>query len=654
MKKRVCIVFLGVVTALSLLAGASSLAAQEKSPTPADENQDEQSLIQAAQMMRKSGMVQFNFTEIDIVKFIRFMSELLQENIIVTPSVKGKVSVISPKPVPLGQARQVMLSVLEMNGLSIENLGAYSKVLPGKVVSTEDAVRRGKMSPAQGEQTVTQVVPLDFVTADFVVKAIQMAIKNVGIIPAGKGNDIVLSGKAVDVNRAVNLIRKIDVAESYKMSRTVEIKFSSPSLVAGRLTELAKSGPLQGLLAVADEGSKKIVLVGESDVIKEAQRIIRELDVYSRGGDFHIYKLEHADAKKAAEQLGQVLAVAAKLQPSKEGQMPTTVVPDLSTNSLIFAVPQYQYDSLLAIIRQIDTQPKQVMIRGLVCEVNLTKLDNAGIDWATFGGGMTGDAVLAAGASLGETSVPDTVTNWFTALTKTEVNIGTAKDPILQTTTDPKGLIYASIQMLKKFDAINVLSMPRLLCTDNMTSEFQVGQVIPQLKGQTSDITNPKATQNSYEYKDTGLILSVTPHIRSGNLVVLDINQKTEDVLTAMTATTPVTAKREIKTSVIVGNGKTVILGGLLKETEKTLKNRVPGLSYIPLLGSLFTKTSKQKEKIDFMVFLTPYIINTPEEAQRFTEGVAVSQDHGLSPAEMIHQLRIEKEFRDSVKKMSK
>ena len=652
MKNRFRYVWLVCATALFLTAGPTFPAAQEKAP--ADENQDEQNLIQAAQMMRRSGMVQFNFTEIDIVKFIRFMSELLQENIIVTPSVKGKVSVISPKPVPLGQARQVMLSVLEMNGLTIENLGSYSKVLPGKVVSTENEVRRGKMSPVQGEQTVTQVVPLDYVTADFVVKAVQMVVKGVGVMPAGKGNDIVLSGKAVDVNRAVNLIRKIDVAESYKMSRTVAIQFSSPSLVASRLTELAKSGPLQGLLAVADEGSKKIVLVGESDVLKEAQRIIKELDVYSRGGDFHIYKLEHADAKQAATQLGQVLAVAAKLQPSKEGQMPTTVVPDLATNSLIFAVPQYQYDSLLAIIKQIDTQPKQVMIRGLVCEVNLTKLDNAGIDWATFGGGMTGDAVLAAGASLGETSVPDTVTTWFQALTTTQENIGTAADPILQTTTDPKGLIYASIQMLKKFDAINVLSMPRLMCTDNMTSEFQVGQVIPQLKGQTSDITNPKATQNSYEYKDTGLILSVTPHIRSGNLVVLDINQKTEDVLTAMTASTPVTAKREIKTSVIVGNGKTVILGGLLKETEKTLKNRVPGLSYIPLLGSLFTKTSKQKEKIDFMVFLTPYIINTPEEAQKFTEGIAVSQDHGMSPAEMIHQLRIEKEFRDSVKKMSK
>ncbi len=356
MRNRFRYMWLIFVTALSLTVGPSFLAAQEKAP--ADENQDEQSLIQAAQMMRRSGMVQFNFTEIDIVKFIRFMSELLQENIIVTPAVKGKVSVISPKPVPLGQARQVMLSVLEMNGLTIENLGSYSKVLPGKIVSKESEVRRGKMSPAQGEQTVTQVVPLDYVTADFVVKAVQMAVTGVGVMPAGKGNDIVLSGKAVDVNRAVNLIRKIDVAESYKMSRTVPIQYSSPSLVASRLTELAKSGPLQGLLAVADEGSKKIVLVGESDVLKEAQRIIKELDVYSRGGDFHIYKLEHADAKQAATQLGQVLAVAAKLQPSKEGQMPTTVVPDLATNSLIFAVPQYQYDSLLSIIRQIGYAAK--------------------------------------------------------------------------------------------------------------------------------------------------------------------------------------------------------------------------------------------------------------------------------------------------------
>ena len=214
MKNRFRYVWFVFATALFLTAGPSLLAAQEKAP--ADENQDEQNLIQAAQMMRRSGMVQFNFTEIDIVKFIRFMSELLQENIIVTPAVKGKVSVISPKPVPLGQAKQVMLSVLEMNGLTIENLGSYSKVLPGKIVSKENDVRRGKMSPAQGEQTVTQVVPLDFVTADFVVKAVQMAVPGVGVIPAGKGSDIVLSGKAVDVNRAVNLIRKIDVAESYK------------------------------------------------------------------------------------------------------------------------------------------------------------------------------------------------------------------------------------------------------------------------------------------------------------------------------------------------------------------------------------------------------------------------------------------------------
>ena len=120
--------------------------------------------------------------------------------------------------------------------------------------------------------------------------------------------------------------------------------------------------------------------------------------------------------------------------------------------------------------------------------------------------------------------------------------------------------------MLKKYDAVNVLSVPRLMCTDNRESAFQVGQVIPVLKGSTSDLSNPGALQQNFDYKDTGLTLTVTPHIRSGNVVALDIKQTTEDVLTATGSVTPVTAKREVKTSVIVGDGETIILGGIVKE----------------------------------------------------------------------------------------
>ncbi|MDR3165476.1 MAG: type II and III secretion system protein, partial [Synergistaceae bacterium] len=195
------------------------------------------------------------------------------------------------------------------------------------------------------------------------------------------------------------------------------------------------------------------------------------------------------------------------------------------------------------------------------------------------------------------------------------------------------GLVYSYIKMLNQFNAINVLSMPRLMCTDNMPSALQVGQVIPQLKGQFSDISNPSAMQNSYEYKDTGLILKVTPHIRNGNLVALDIEQTVEDVLSTPGSTTPVTSKRLIKTNVIVSNNETIVLGGLIREAERTLKNRVPGLSYIPIIGNLFISRERQREQIELMVFLTPMIIETPLQATEATIDVTTGGD-GLSSGE--------------------
>jgi general secretion pathway protein D len=209
------------------------------------------------------------------------------------------------------------------------------------------------------------------------------------------------------------------------------------------------------------------------------------------------------------------------------------------------------------------------------------------------------------------------------------------------------GLVYAYIKMLNQYNAINVLSMPRLMCTDNMPSALQVGQVIPQLKGQMSDISNPSAMQSSYEYKDTGLILKVTPHIRSGNLVALDIEQTIEDVLSTPGSTTPVTSKRLIKTNVMVANNETIILGGLIREVERTLKNRVPGISYIPIIGNLFTSSERQREKIDLMVFLTPRIIETPQQATQATIEVTTGAD-GMSLGERETIIKYYDEFNKS------
>ena len=581
---------------------------------------DEQNLITAAQAMRRSGLVQFNFKDLDLVRFMRFMSEVLQENIIVPPNINSKITIISPHPVTIRESREIMLSTLQMYNFSLQNMGSYSIVRQGGN-SPSPEVHRGRSGPGFGEETVTYIVPLDFITVESILPAIQQSFgPALVVLPVGNGRDILLQGRATDVRKGMELIRRMDTSQSARVSRTFELKYGDPATVAAQLNAVAgASGPLQGLNAIADIPSKKVIVVGSTAAVDRAARIVQDLDVDSKIGDFHIYKLKNIDATAAAEQVAKVLASTGTMLGADAAKFPATVVPDVATNALIFAATQRQFDSLVPILDAIDVQPKQILLRGFIAEINVTNLENNGIDWNVVGGMMFDDLLIGGNMSLGESSVPSTFMQWFSELSKKEELLERGGSTYTVTNYNPMALMYATINMLKKYNAVNVLSVPRLMCTDNKESSFQVGQVIPVLKGSTSDLSNPRAIQSNFDYKDTGLTLTVTPHIRSGNLVAMDIKQTTEDVLTAAGDPTPRTSKREVNTSVVVGDGETIILGGMIKETERSLSRRVPGLSYIPLIGGLFKNISKEKEKIDFVIFLTPQIIESPEEMRHAT-----------------------------------
>ena len=625
----------------------------------AEPDREELNLMQAANEMRASGRVQLNFKDVEIVKFLRFMSELLGENILVDPGITGTVSVVSPKAVTLNEAREVMLSVLEMNNLILEQMDGYSKVTPasGGAVTTGSVVKSDR-SVAPGEAVIVQVVPLNYVKAGYVVSPLKTAIKEIQVSPVGNGSSVLLVGKASLLNRAVSVIRALDAPDSIRAIKVVPLSYANAKLLEAQMNAMGKdaSSKMAGLMAVADERTGRIVLIGSAQGLREAERVIKELDLPSRTENFHVYKLHNADAKTVAEQLSQILATAAKLSPDKEGGVPSTVVPDLPTNSLIFTASQEQYNSLKSILEQLDTQPKQVMLRGLIAEVSLNKLNSAGIDWAAWGGDIMGDAVVAGNVQLGNTGVPSDVQQLYQSLITREENVplydnqGNYMGNSTTTNTQGAGLMYAYIRLLNRFDAINVLSMPRLLCTDNLESSLQVGQVIPQLTGSLTNQTNTDSVTNSYEYKDVGLILTVTPHIRSGNLVALEIEQRIEELQTTTNNATPITSKREVKTSVLVANGQTVIIGGLIKEAEKELKNRVPFFSYIPLIGNLFKSTEKQREKVDLMIFLTPYIIETPEHASQVTDRI-IRDGQELSEAERILIQRNNSDYQKATRK---
>ena len=637
---------------LYTLFAAAAVSLSACTLSAAEPDQEELNLIQAAQEMRAAGRVQLNFKDLDMAKFIRFMSELLGENILVNPGVSGKVSVVSPKAVTLKEARQVMLSVLEMNNLSLQDMEGYSKVVPLSTGGTaSNTVIKGDQSVDPSDTIMVQLVPLSYVKAGYVVSPLKTAIPQIQVSPIGNGSAVLLVGKAALLSRAAGVIRAIDAPDSIRTIKVCALQYANAKLLEAQLNAIAKdaSSKLAGMVLVSDERTKRIILVGSSQNIREAERIIKDIDVPSRTENFHVYRLKNADAKTVAEQLSQILAVAAKLSPDPKGAMPSTVVPDLPTNSLVFTASQEQYNSLKTILEQLDTQPKQVLLRGLIAEVSLNKLNSAGIDWAAWGGDLFGSTVVAGNVQLGNTAVPSDIQQLYQNLITKEVWHDTPNGGYSTTETAGAGLAYAYIKLLNKFDAINVLSMPRLMCTDNLESSLQVGQVIPQLKGSLTNAANTDSVTNSYEYKDVGLILTVTPHIRSGNLVALEIEQRIEDLMTTTNSVTPITSKREVKTSVLVANGETVVIGGLIKEAEKELKNRVPLFSYIPLIGNLFKSQEKQREKVDLMIFLTPYILETPQHASKITNEI-IADGQKLSEAERILMQRNNEDYRKSIK----
>ena len=637
---------------LYTLFAAAAVSLSACTLSAAEPDQEELNLIQAAQEMRAAGRVQLNFKDLDMAKFIRFMSELLGENILVNPGVSGKVSVVSPKAVTLKEARQVMLSVLEMNNLSLQDMEGYSKVVPLSTGGTaSNTVIKGDQSVDPSDTIMVQLVPLSYVKAGYVVSPLKTAIPQIQVSPIGNGSAVLLVGKAALLSRAAGVIRAIDAPDSIRTIKVCALQYANAKLLEAQLNAIAKdaSSKLAGMVSVSDERTKRIILVGSSQNIREAERIIKDIDVPSRTENFHVYRLKNADAKTVAEQLSQILAVAAKLSPDPKGAMPSTVVPDLPTNSLVFTASQEQYNSLKTILEQLDTQPKQVLLRGLIAEVSLNKLNSAGIDWAAWGGDLFGSTVVAGNVQLGNTAVPSDIQQLYQNLITKEVWHDTPNGGYSTTETAGAGLAYAYIKLLNKFDAINVLSMPRLMCTDNLESSLQVGQVIPQLKGSLTNAANTDSVTNSYEYKDVGLILTVTPHIRSGNLVALEIEQRIEDLMTTTNSVTPITSKREVKTSALVANGETVVIGGLIKEAEKELKNRVPLFSYIPLIGNLFKSQEKQREKVDLMIFLTPYILETPQHASKITNEI-ITDGQKLSEAERILMQRNNEDYRKSIK----
>jgi general secretion pathway protein D len=280
------------------------------------------------------------------------------------------------------------------------------------------------------------------------------------------------------------------------------------------------------------------------------------------------------------------------------------LVPNIDLNSVIVVCPPEDKSIVENILEQMDQIPKQVMIQTLIVETNLTKATQLGVEWSFANSNLLGihNSSQGGGTNLG-------------------VRSGVAAG---NGTTAAQGFTYslstpefsAFLQALQTDTSLNVLSTPRIFTTNNATAEINISQSVPYETGVTQNGTGIAPTI-SYNYEDVGIVLTVTPRITDNGYVTMDISQTANDIASFDNALNgaPIVNQREAQTTVSVKGGQTIVLGGLIQNSVNTTVNKVPVLGDIPLIGNLFKSTNKTHAKTELLVFMTPYVVSSPEDA---------------------------------------
>jgi general secretion pathway protein D len=324
-----------------------------------------------------------------------------------------------------------------------------------------------------------------------------------------------------------------------------------------------------------------------------------------------------------------------------------SIVADKPTNSLVITAPPEAYALLKEVIQKLDVRRSQVLVESLIAEVTLNKAQQLGVEWrainspngtqvfaSSTGSAQTGllNSTLApisgSGTGAGSTGTGG-VTNALTALASQGFLIGLLRT--ITITPDPSNP-NSQVQLLniplllRAFQGdtdVNILSTPNLLTTDNEEAEIIIGEERPFLRSEQSTplggVVNNSSTVRTFEFKDTGITLRITPQISQGKTVRLKLLQEVKAFVSESEVGAVTTTKRSAKTTVIVDDNQTIVIGGLISNDNNEAKTSVPCLGNIPIFGWAFKQTSISKRKTNLLIFLTPHIITSPEDIDRVT-----------------------------------
>jgi general secretion pathway protein D len=644
-----------------------------------------------------------DFTDVDLPVLIKFMSEQTKKNFIFDERVQGKITIISPRRVTLDEAYDVFLNVLQAKGFTTVSQGNTIKIVPARE-ARQDTIQTGVSKDTASAEFITRLVPLQYLESAEVVPLVTPLVSKDGMVSAfGSSNTLLLIDSRANIDRIVTILGEVDGAGPPGVLRVYPLAYAVAAETAKTLTSIyleggaaaatpaargrARAGPIFPSRGVAvkilpDTRTNSLIVYAGQEMQDDIADLLRKIDVAASAGsgNINVYYLENADA----EEVSKVLASLSERRTGTAGAPPTPspaarsappatggtgivsaeleggvkVTPDKATNSLIIVASSNDFETLVGVIKKLDIRRRQVYVEALIMEITLDKARDLGVE---FRGAVQTGSGDNKGAILGGTNFDfaGNVNQLFGALATGNPLIfggtGLIAGGIAGSVTLPDGTkipaITAVLRAAQTRDNINILSSPHLLTLDNKEAEIVVGENVPFITSQSRDTLNPVNTgviNNTIERKDVGITLRLTPHIHESDFVSLDIFQESSAVKgggSPLDASTvgPTTTKRSAKTSVLVKNGDTVVLGGMMQETFTNTTSQIPLLGDIPLLGHLFRFKSVSRKKTNLLIMLTPRIIREPGEMlERSAE-----QHRKMTEAFDVQKREVEKTFPD-------
>ena len=583
--------------------------------------------------------VTLNLKDADIGALISTVAEVTHRNFVVDPRVKGKVTVISSRPMDSDEVYQVFLSILKVHGFAAIPSGAVTKIVPDVNAKQDNIPTVTDQNTGRGDEMVTRVVEVKNVAAAQLVPILRPLIPQQGHLAAYPAtNVLVISDRAANVERLVTIIRRIDQVSDSEIE-VIPLQHASAAEVVRVLNSLERApggakaprggGEGQAVL-VADERTNSVLLGGDRSDRLRLRVIISHLDTpLDAGGNTTVVYLNYAEAKDLVPVL---TGVGKKIEGETQGKVSAPkgefdIQADEAMNALVITAPPDVMRTIKRVITELDVRRAQVLVDAIIAEVSMNTARELGVQWV-FSGLNSGNGV----SPVGLINFTNTGTNIADVINSAVdvVNGGTIPTPagnvLLGGGKYDKNDNFnylAVINALASDSNTNILSTPTLVTLDNEEAEIIIGQNVPFVTGSFTstgagnDATNPFQT---IQRQDVGLTLKLKPQINEGDALKLNIEQEVSSIAPSVAgASDIITNKRSIKTSVMVGDGNVVVLGGLIEKQTGESVQKVPLLGDLPGIGALFRSKAGNVTKTNLMVFIHPVILRDSAVAEQST-----------------------------------